>query len=72
MQATTGKAMEAKELASLLLYWRGMIQRYTKRYPGAKLPPEFTLPTKQQLGLAWVEDSSSADGEPLIKDLFPL
>lgn len=72
MKAMTGKAIEAKELASLLLYWKGMIQRYTKRFPGAKLPPEFNLPTKGQLGLSWVDDSSSADGEPLIRDLFPV
>lgn len=68
----TGKEINAKDLASMLLYWNGMLIRYIKRFDGVKLPVEFNLPSKNQLGLSWVKDSSSSDGEPVIRELFPV
>lgn len=63
--------IEPEDLAAVIMYWSGMIARYEKRF-GKQLPDIYHLPTKQKLGLSWVKDSSSADGEPIIKDWFPV
>jgi hypothetical protein len=68
----TGKEITARELASMLMYWSGMLIRYVKRFNNINLPSDFNLPTKANLGLSWVDDSSSSDGEPVIRELFPV
>jgi hypothetical protein len=72
VQKFTGKQITARELASMMMYWSGMLIRYVKRFNNVNLPSEFNLPTKANLGLSWVDDSSSSGGEPVIRELFPV
>lgn len=62
---------EARELAAVVMYWQGMVNSYEKRF-GSSLPAIYHPPKKQDLGLSWVKDVSSADGEPFIRDWFPV
>ena len=65
------KQPDARELTAVIMYWNGMISRYDKRFV-KKLPREFYVPSKEQLGLSWVKDISSADGEPIVREWFPV
>lgn len=69
MQEQAGKQPEPKELAAVLMYWSSMVTRYEKRF-GKELPQIFHLPSKSNLGLSWVKDVSSADGEPVVREWF--
>lgn len=66
-----GKEPDPRELAAVLMYWQNMISRYEKQFQN-KLPPQYHVPGKEQLGLSWVNDASSSDGEPLVRDWFPV
>lgn len=44
---------------------------HSKRFHAA-LPDACKIVGKKELGLAWVKDVSSADGEPIIRDWFPV
>ena len=61
--------VEPEELAAAVMYLQGAIARYEKRF-GGKLPDQFRVPSKEALGLSWVEDVSSADGEPILRKWF--
>ncbi|MBE2200209.1 MAG: hypothetical protein IAE79_16460 [Anaerolinea sp.] len=65
------KKPDPRELAAVVMYWQTMVSRYEKQF-GAKLPPIYHIPGKKELGLNWVTDASSADGEPLTREWFPL
>ncbi|MCB8968558.1 MAG: hypothetical protein H6660_16875 [Ardenticatenaceae bacterium] len=65
------KKPDPRELAAVIMYWQTMVSRYEKQFE-ATLPPQYHLPGKKELGLSWVTDASSADGEPLIREWFPV
>lgn len=65
----TGKKITARELASVVMYWDAITKRLSKLYKGVS---EYKLPLKPILGLSWAKDASSADGEPVMRDLFPV
>lgn len=69
MRERAGKRPEPAELAAVLMYWSGMLVRYNDRYK-TQLPPQFNVPTKAALGLSWVKNISSADGEPIVREWF--
>ena len=65
-----GRAVAPEELAAVVMYMQAAVARYEKRFPPAQLPAIYKGITKADLGLAWVKNISSADGEPLIRDWF--
>ncbi len=70
MKEHAGKRPEPRELAAVVMYWNGMVARYEKRF-NSTLPEGYYVPSKEQLGLKWVKNISSADGEPVIREWFP-
>lgn len=61
--------VEPEELAAAAMYLQGAMTRYEKRF-GGKLPDQFKIPNKAAMGLTWVKDVSSADGEPILRKWF--
>ncbi len=66
-----GREPEARELAAVIMYWQTMVSRYEKNFQ-ATLPDIYHLPGKKELGLSWIDDASSSDGEPLVREWFPV
>lgn len=64
-----GQTVTPRELAAALMYMGGAVARYENRF-NSTLPDIYKVETKDHIGLKWIKDVSSADGEPILRDWF--
>jgi hypothetical protein len=66
----TGREVDVHDLTAALMFFDYILHQYEARTK-RKVDAPFWPLTKKQLGLSWVDDVSSADGEPVVREWFP-